>query len=131
MNEQDPATATPSTDEGFADAPPSSLTDDVAALIEDGQTYLTAELAYQKARLSFASAQGKAGGVLLLAAVGMVHLALIALVVGLVIVLAPVLTPLGATLVVAVALMVAALLFGLAARKRLTALSQAFRDDAP
>lgn len=131
MTEQDPVTEAAEPPGVEEDAGPASLTDDLAALIEDGQTYVTTELAYQKARLSFASTQGKAGAALLLAALGMVHLALIALVVGLVIVLAPHLTPLGATIAVAFALIIAALLFGLAARKRIAALSRAFTEDRP
>ena len=131
MTDRDTVTEATEPVGGQDDAGPASLTDDLAALIEDGQTYVTAELAYQKARLSFASAQGKAGAALLLSAVGMIHLALIALVVGLVIVLAPHLTPLGATIAVAFALLVAALLFGLAARKRIAALSRAFTEDRP
>jgi hypothetical protein len=114
---------------GGEDVPADSLVDDLSALIEDGQTYLAAELAYQKSRLSFASAQGKVGMVLVLGALGFVHLALIALVVGLVFALAPVLTPFGATAAVALALLLLAALFAVAARKRIAAISRAYAKD--
>ena len=106
-----------------------SLVDDLSALIEDGQTYFAAELAYQKTRLSFASAQGKVGVGMLLGAVAFVHLALIALVVGLVFALAPILTPLGATAVVTLALLLLAMLFAFAARRRISAISRAFAKE--
>lgn len=114
---------------GGDDIPADSLVDDLSALIEDGQTYVAAELAYQKSRLSFASAQGKVGMVLVLGALAFVHLALIALVVGLVFALAPVLTPLGATAAVTLALLLLAVLFALAARKRIAAIARAYAKD--
>ncbi|MFN4112392.1 MAG: phage holin family protein [Sphingomonadaceae bacterium] len=120
----------PDTSSGGDDLPAGSLVDDLSALIEDGQTYLTAELAYQKTRLSFASGQGKAGAVFLLGALAFLHLALIALVVGLVFALAPVLTPLGATAAVFAVLLLLALMFVLAARKRIATIARAFEKDA-
>ena len=114
---------------GGEDIPADSLVDDLSALIEDGQTYVAAELAYQKSRLSFASAQGKVGMVLVLGALAFVHLALIALVVGLVFALAPVLTPLGATAAVTLALLLLAVLFAVAARKRIAAIAHAYAKD--
>ena len=120
-----------SASDGSEELPDASLAEDLSALIEDGQTYLTAELAYQKTRLSFASAQGKAGVILLLGALAFVHLALIALVVGLVFALMPALTPLGSTAVVTVGLLLLALLLGLGARKRIGAIVRAFAVDAP
>lgn len=116
---------------GSGEEPPvDSLVDDLSALIEDGQTYFAAELAYQKTRLSFASAQGKAGIGLLFGALAFVHLGLIALVVGLVIALAPILTPLGATATVTVVLLLFAVLMALAARKRIGAIARAFAKEA-
>lgn len=114
---------------GGEDIPVDSLVDDLSALIEDGQTYFAAELAYQKTRLSFASAQGKVGVGMLLGAVAFVHLALIALVVGLVFALGPILTPLGATAVVTLALLLLAMLFAFAARRRISAISRAFAKE--
>lgn len=119
---------TPATD-GGEQIPADSLVDDLSALIEDGQTYVAAELAYQKTRLSFASSQGKVGVGLLLGALALVHLALIALVVGSVFALAPVLTPLGATAAVTLVLLLVAVLLAMAARKRIAAISRAFAKD--
>ena len=113
------------------DAPAGSLVDDLSSLIEDGQTYVAAELAYQKTRLSFVTAQGKAGAVLLLGALAMVHLALIALVVGLVFALSPVLGPFGATAAVTLGLLLIAALLAAAGGKRMRAVSSAFDKDKP
>ena len=78
-----------------------SLLDDIEALVADGKTYFDAEIAYQKTRLSFvvdrlktAAVYGTVGAI-----VGVVLL--IALSVGLIIALAPLITPWGATAVVA------------------------------
>ena len=119
----------PPASDGGDDIPVDSLVDDLSALIEDAQTYVAAELAYQKTRLSFASAQGKVGVGMLLGAVAFVHLALIALVVGLVFALGPILTPLGATAVVTLALLLLAMLFAFAARRRISAISPAFAKE--
>lgn len=130
MTEQGPKTEENSPDTGSGgEVPAASLVDDLSSLIEDGQTYLAAEIAFQKTRLSFASAQGKAGAVFLLGALAFLHLALIALVVGLVFALAPILTPFGATAAVTLGLLVLAALFAFAGGKRLTAISRAFGKD--
>ena len=67
----------------------SSLVDDVTALFQDGKTYAKAELAYQKTRARFVSGQAKGAAVYAIGALGAIHLALIALTVGLVLTLAP------------------------------------------
>ena len=80
--------------------PDHSLIDDVKAMIDDGRTYVEAELHFQKSRAKFLSGRvGRAavlGGIAALSAV----LALVALTVGLVIGLTPILTIWGATAVV-------------------------------
>ena len=130
MTEQGSNTEASSPDAGSeGEIPASSLVDDLSSLIEDGQTYLSAEVAFQKTRLSFATAQGKAGAIFLLGALAFLHLALIALVVGLVFALAPILTPFGATAAVTVGLLVLATLFAFAGGKRLKAISRAFGKD--
>ncbi len=77
-----------------------SLIDDVEVLIEDGKTYLEAELNYQKTRAAFAG--GKAKVIALFAVTGLVFawMALIGLTVGLIIALTPPLSAWGATAVV-------------------------------
>lgn len=93
------------------DAPGSdrSLLEDVEALVADAKTYVDAELAYQKTRLSFVVDRLKSAAVYgtIGAIVGVVLL--IALSVGLIIALAPLITPWGATAVVV--LLLAILLF--------------------
>lgn len=106
----------------------SSLTEDIAALIEDGRTYAEAEMAYQKTRISFSAEKGRKGALFGVFALFLLHLALIALVVGLLIALSPVLTPLGATALVTGVLVVVALLLALQARKHFAAISDAFKE---
>lgn len=79
-----------------------SLIDDVEVLIEDGKTYLEAELNYQKTRALFVGDRAK--GVALWALVGFVFawMALIGLTVGLIIALTPPLSAWGATAVVVI-----------------------------
>lgn len=108
-----------------------SLLDGVAALLEDGQTYVQAEIAFQKARASYSADRARRGAVLALGALALLHLALIALVVGLVFALAPVLTPFGATAAVVATLMLGAVMLALAARKRFAAVAEQFSGDRP
>ena len=82
----------------------SSLTDDVMALLEDGKTYAEAEVAYQKSRAAFTANRLKGAVAFGLGAFGVLHLALIALTVGLVIALMRLVGPWGATGIVTVVL---------------------------
>jgi uncharacterized membrane protein YqjE len=93
-----------------------SLIDDVEVLIEDGRTYLEAELNYQKTRGLFVA--DLAGQVAAFGVAGLVFalMALVALTVGLVIALTPPLGVWGATgVVVIVWLLVAVIAFTVAA----------------
>jgi len=87
---------------GQAAAEERSLIDDVEVLIEDGKTYLEAELNFQKTRAAFVG--DRARQVALFGVVGFVFawMALIALTVGLVIALTPPLSAWGATAVVVI-----------------------------
>ena len=105
--------------------PDRSLLEDVEALIEDGKTYLEAELAFQKTRAAFVAqgAKGIAGfGAL---AAGLAVLALIDLTVGLILALTPLITAWGATAVVVGALLIGAWLCVRSALKRWRAISAA------
>lgn len=106
-----------------------SLADDVSALIDDGKTYLQAEVAFQKTRASYAGEKTKQGVVFGLAALAFLHLALIALVVGLVIVLGPYLTPFGAVAVVVGVLLLGVAIFAQKAVSRFKALGDAFKSS--
>lgn len=93
-------------DEGEAGPPPPSLIDDVLALFDDGKTYAQAELAYQKSRAGFAANRVKYVVAYGAAAFGVFHLALIALTVGVVIALMPLVGPWAATAIVTLSLIV-------------------------
>lgn len=92
-----------------------SLTEEIAALIDDGRTYAEAELAFQKTRAVIA---GKSiGFALAFAVVALItlHIAVLALAVGMVIALEPLVTIWGAiAIVVGVLLLTTALLLLLA-----------------
>jgi VIT1/CCC1 family predicted Fe2+/Mn2+ transporter len=95
-----------------------SLVADLRALADDGRTLIEAELAYQKSRAAVAAvgARGAAGwGALALACA---FFTLMAVVIGALLTLAPLIGPLGATGVVTAALLVVALVAALAARGR-------------
>ena len=95
-------------------APPEAYFDDslmgeIGALIDDGRTYAEAEIAFQKTRAKLAGRTiGVAAGSLVLAII-LLHIALLALAVGLVIALAPLVTIWGA-----IAIVVGGLLAGMA-----------------
>jgi uncharacterized membrane protein YqjE len=93
-----------------------SLIDDVEVLIEDGKTYLEAELNFQKTRARFVGDRAK--GVALYALLGLMFawMALIGLTIGLIFALTPSLGGWGATAVVVAAwLIVAGVALGAAA----------------
>jgi hypothetical protein len=106
-----------------------SLLEDVEALIDDGKTYLEAELAFQKTRAAFVGDRTKSAVVYGAAALLLVFLALVGLTVGAIIALTPLLTAWGASAAVVGTLLVAALLAALAARRAVTSLIGAFAGD--
>lgn len=95
-----------------------SLVEDVEALIDDGKTYLEAEIAYQKTRAVFVADRAKAAIVFAALSAGFGFLALIGLTLGLIIALAPLLTAWGASALVVGLLLAGAILAALAARRR-------------
>jgi hypothetical protein len=90
-----------------------TLRDDVTALVDDARTYAEAEIAFQKTRAGVAGKTAGRAAALLLVALVLFHIALIALAVGAVIALAPLVTIWGAIAIVVGVLLsgVAALLF--------------------
>jgi len=76
--------------------PQRSLFDDMEAIIEDGRTYLDAEIQYQKTRAAFVADRAKDAAIFAAIGGALALLALVALTVGLVIALAPHLTAWGA-----------------------------------
>jgi uncharacterized membrane protein YqjE len=81
-----------------------SLFADVRALLEDGQTLVEAELAYQSARVAYAWNRAKGVVLLLILALFFAFFTLVALVVGLLLALIPLLTAWGAMAAVSLAL---------------------------
>ena len=111
-----------------------SMIDEVSALIDDGRTYAEAEIAYQKSRAKLAGRSiAVATGALVLGVV-LLHIAFLALAVGLVIALTPLVTVWGAiAIVVGGLLILVALLFNVAmkrARRVNTLFSSKKEDDA-
>jgi uncharacterized membrane protein YqjE len=94
-----------------------SLLEDVEALIDDGKTYLEAELAFQRTRAAFVADRTKSALMFGVAAALLAFLALIGLSVGSIIALAPVLTAWGASALVVGILLAAATLAALAASR--------------
>ena len=87
----------PDADSDDAEARDRSLADDLRALVDDGKALAQAELAYQKSRAAFAGSGAKAIVLLGALAAALVFFALMALTVGLVVALTPLLTAWGAT----------------------------------
>lgn len=106
-----------------------SLLEDVEALIDDGKTYLEAELAFQKTRAAFVGDRAKSAIAFGAAALLFVSLALVGLTVGSIIALTPLLTAWGATAAVVGLLLFATLLAALAARGSVKGLMSAFASD--
>tara|TARA_B100000678_G_C18169471_1_gene486572 strand:+ start:440 stop:865 length:426 start_codon:yes stop_codon:yes gene_type:complete len=126
----DDATGLPHSKTTRADEEPlGSLFDDAYALYEDGRTYLEAEVAFQKSRATYAAHESKSGIVFAMAAMGLLHLALLGLVVGLIIALEPFLGAFGAMGVVVGALTVLGVLLALMARGRFKRITRAFEGD--
>jgi hypothetical protein len=69
------------------------LSDDIKAAAEDAKTYAEAEMAFQKSRAAWTGNRVKYIAVFAVLALGFVHLALIALVVGAVFALAQIMDP--------------------------------------
>ena len=115
-----------SADDKAAASPEPSLIGDIQSLISDGRTYLDAELGYQKSRAGFAANRLKFVAIYGAAVFAFLHLALIALTVGLVFALSPIIGPWFATGMVVMLLLAGALIFGLRLRGKLTDIRAAF-----
>ena len=108
-----------------------SLSEDISSAFEDGKTYLEAELAYQKSRAAFAAHEIKAGLGLATLMLAFLHLALMGLVVGLIIALAPVIGAFAAIGLVVGILTVLTGVFAYLAINRFRRVSGAFDHDDP
>ena len=110
-----------------------SLLDDVRALIDDGKTYLEAELGFQKTRAAFVADRAKSTIVFGAIAALLGFLALVGLTVGSIIALTPLLTAWGASALVVAVLLLAAALAARAAGRKWGSLMRAIADheDTP
>ena len=106
-----------------------SLVGDIEELLVDARIWLDAEVAYQKTRAGFVASSLKGAIALLVVAAVLALLALIGLTVGLIITLAPHLTPLGATAVVVVVLLLVTLLMLRSAASRWRDAAGAIREE--
>lgn len=109
--------------------PKSSLADDILSLVEDGRTYAEAELNFQKSRILFVAGRSKSVALYVAFALGFIHLALVALVVGTLFVLAPAVGAVGAIGIVVGALLLGAAILGMLARARARDVAEAFMED--
>lgn len=98
------------------DAADRSLVDDVRTLVAAGRELAQAELSFQKAKAAYAGKAVRNVAIASAAALALAFVALMALVLGLILTLAPILTPIGATVAVVAGLMIAAVLCLMAAR---------------
>lgn len=106
-----------------------SLLDDVEALIHDGRLYLDAEMSYQKTRAGFVSDRLKKTIVFGCIALVMAILAVLGLVVGSIVALAPLITGWGATGVVVGVLLLVVVICGLRARSSAKDMIAAIKVD--
>lgn len=97
-----------------------TLAEDLRLLAQDARTLAEAEIAFQKTRAAYAGAQARGIAILGAVAVVLAFFALMALVVGLVIALGPVLSPWGAMGAVTATLLLMAVTCALLAKGRFT-----------
>ena len=122
------------TDTGADSAPPTppfdeTLVEELGALIDNGRNYAQAEISFQKTRAMLMAKLVSQWLGLVIVALIMVHIASLALAVGLVIALAPLVTIWGAIAIVLGLLLLTAFLFGRKAYKRAQHLADVFLSE--
>jgi len=130
MHDIDPAVET-ATASSLSDAHQRSLHEDLQQLAQDARAYAEAEFQFQKTRAAFAVSASKSVIVYGVVALVLVFFAVMALVVGLVIALAPLITAWGSTAVVTLALLGLAAFLLLRAKKRISVLMTVFGGENP
>lgn len=106
-----------------------SLTAELAAIIDDARNYAEAEVAFQKTRARFAGKNVGTAAILLIVAVITLHIAVLALAVGMVIALQPLVTIWGAIAIVVGVLLLATVLLALGAKRRADRLTIMFGSE--
>jgi uncharacterized membrane protein YqjE len=119
----------PAEPEASALARDRSLPGDLRQLVDDARTLAEAEFAYQKARAAFGAQEAKRIAILGVVAAVLVFFAVMALVVGSVIALVPVLTAWGATAAVTGALLLLAVILLLVAKSRISTMKRVLSDE--
>lgn len=121
---QEPPADAPGADDDIADSTLAAaedalagLRDEIAVLVEDARTYAEAEVAFQKTRATIAGKTAGRAAALVVLALVLLHIAMIALAVGAVIALAPLVTIWGAIAIVVGVLLAGVATLVLAARK--------------
>lgn len=122
------AQGAPPTDDAPVDDALGALREDIAVLIEDARTYAEAEVRFQKTRAEIAGKSAGRALVLLVLALVLLHITLIALAVGAVIALAPLVSIWGAIAIVVGVLLGGVVLLLLAARKEAGLLAALFES---
>lgn len=105
-----------------------SLVDDVRHLTDAGRELARAELAFQKARAAYAGKGVRNVAIAGAAGMALVFFALMAFVLGLMLFLAPIITPIGATVAVVTGLLIAAVLCAMVARNSLRQMKTVLRE---
>lgn len=121
--------AAPSDDADQYDPFDESLTEELAALIDDGRTYAQAELAFQKTRAKLAGKSIGLAVAFVVVAIITLHIAVLALAVGLVIALQPLVTIWGAIAIVVGMLVLITGMLGWAAKGQAGRLSMIFGSE--
>lgn len=106
-----------------------SLNEDLHQLASDARAYAEAEVQFQKTRAAYTASASKSIAIYAVAALVLVFFAVMALVVGLVIALAPLLTAWGSMAVVTLALLGLAVFLLLRAKKRMSVLMSVIGGD--
>lgn len=106
-----------------------TLTEDLRQLAQDARMLAEAEFAFQKTRAAYASSEAKGIALLGLIALVLLFFAVMALVVGAVIALGPVLGPWGAMVAVTGALVLISAICALSAKARLRNMLTAISDS--
>lgn len=122
IQQADKAAITPS----LSEARERSLNEDLHQLAQDARAYAEAEFKFQKTRAAYAVSASKSVVIYAVVALVLVFFAVMALVIGLVIALAPLINPWGSTAVVTLGLLGLAVFLLLRAKKRISTMMSVF-----
>ncbi len=128
--ENDPAPPPPKDDLSPEPHFEEGVVDDLSNLIDDGISYAQAEIAFQKTRAALAGKSAGFAALYVVVALFLLHIALLALAVGLVIALEPLVTIWGAIAIVVGGLLLLTAWLGLKARGRAQRISALFSGNS-